>query len=143
MTGRSLPAGFVIQELVPPDVFNARGASAIELLDQRLLDVLGQLRRDYGPLIVNNWHTGGQFKYRCYRGPDCTIGAARSYHKQGMAIDCHSPRLPTETIRKEVIAKAATAHPVYSLIGGIELGVGWLHVDVRPRVGGKALTFYP
>lgn len=139
----SLPSGFVIQELVTPECFASRGASAIELLDPKILRVLGQLRADYGPLIVNNWHTGGAFKYRGYRPADCPVGAAKSMHKQGKAIDCHSPRIPVETMRKEVIAKAATNHPIYSLIGGIELDVNWLHVDVRPRVGGKARTFYP
>jgi hypothetical protein len=139
----SLPAGFVIQELVTPEIFKQRGASAIELIDPRILQILGQLRADYGPLIVNNWHTGGAFKFRGYRPKDCPVGAPGSMHKRGMAVDCHSPKIATEQLRREVIAKAKTNHPVYSLIGAIEDGVNWLHVDVRPRVGGALKVFRP
>lgn len=139
----NVPVGFVLQELVPPDVFGLLGDKAIRLIDPNVLAILAQIRADYGPLIVNNWHTGGQFKFRGFRPLNCTEGAPKSMHKEGKAIDCHSPRISVEQLRREVIAKAKTRHPIYSLIGGIEGGVNWLHFDTRPRVNDQLLVFRP
>lgn len=139
----TVPAGFVVQEFVPPDVYSLLGDKAIRLIDPAVLAILAQIRADYGPLIVNNWHTGGTFKYRGFRPLNCREGAPLSMHREGKAIDCHSPRIPVEQMRREVIAKAKTQHPVYSLIGAIEDGVNWLHFDTRPRAGGQLLVFRP
>lgn len=49
---------FKIQELVPPAIFEARGEKAWELLDERLLITLDRLRDRFGPITVNNWHSG-------------------------------------------------------------------------------------
>ena len=137
----NVPVGFVLQELVPPDVFGLLGDKAIRLIDPNVLAILAQIRADYGPLIVNNWHTGGQFKWRGFRPMNCPEGAPKSMHKEGKAIDCHSPRIAVEQMRREVIAKAKTRHPIYSLIGGIEDGVTWLHFDTRTRVNDQLLVF--
>lgn len=138
-----LPAGFVPQEFVPPDVFSLLGDQCVKLIDPRILLIAGQLRTDYGPIVVNNWHAGGQFRYRGFRPLNCREGAPKSQHRLGTALDCHSPRIAVEQLRREVIAKARTNHPVYSLIGAIEDGVNWLHFDVRPRIDGRLMVFTP
>ena len=47
---------FAIHELVPPQVFEARGEKAWELLDERLLTTLDRLRTRFGPVTVNNYY---------------------------------------------------------------------------------------
>lgn len=127
-----IPSGFVIQELVPPEVFNLRGQNSVWCLCPVALRVLGALREDYGPTTVNNWHTGGQRKYSGFRPSDCGVGATWSQHRYGRAFDCLFSQSDVETVRQDVIAKARAGHGIYKHIGGIELGVSWFHFDTRP-----------
>ena len=138
------PEGFKVEEFVPPEVFSLLGDEAIKLMNPDLLDVLGQIRKDFGPLIINNWHTrSGTFRYRGFRPLTYSGGSPRSQHRAGCAIDCHSPKIPVDELRAKVIAKARANEGVYAKIGGIEDGVNWLHFDVRPRVNGQQLVFNP
>lgn len=141
MVEPKLPDGFVIEELVCPDVHRLLGDLAIRLFDPALLEVLAALRADFGPLIVNDWHRGGTFRYRGLRPLTYSGGVPRSQHRLGAGLDCHSPRVPVDTMRNEVIRRASAGVGAYGKIGGVELGVSWLHVDVRPRVNGRVLLF--
>ena len=47
---------FSIHELVPPHVFGQRGEKAWELLDERLLIILDQLRERFGSMTLNNYY---------------------------------------------------------------------------------------
>lgn len=137
------PEGFSVEELVPPEVFELVGDLAIRLFDPSALLVLEQLRKDYGTTYVNSWDSGGEHRYRGLRPLNCPVGAKNSRHKAGDGFDCTFKNHDTEKARREVIAKAKAGHPVYGLIGAIELGTSWLHFDTRPRVNGKLLEFKP
>lgn len=139
----TLPAGFTAEEFVPPEVFALLGELSVRLFDPAVFEVLAQIRADVGPLIINNWHRNGPFRYRGFRPLTYTGGAPKSQHRLAGAIDCHSPTIPTPDLRKMVIAKARANEGAYALIGAIEDGVNWLHFDVRPRVDGKLLVFKP
>lgn len=123
---------FTAEELVPPSVFNELGQRAVSLcIDERVMEVLRQLRMDYGPVTVNDWKWGGRFTERGYRPPTAASGAKWSQHRFGRAADCVFKDADVKTVRAEVIAKCKAGHPVYGLIRGIEDGVTWLHFDVR------------
>ena len=119
---------FLTEELVSKQVYRVIGDDAVKLLDPRLLTVLEEIRSLLGvPLICNNWHTGGSRDDCGYRDLLCTIGAKRSAHKDGMAVDLISSRMKAADMRKIIIANAdKISYPIR-----IEEGVTWLHVDVR------------
>ena len=48
------PEFFTAQELVPPAIYQRRGDKSLELLDDRLLATMDQLRHTFGPCTVNN-----------------------------------------------------------------------------------------
>ena len=137
------PPGFVVQEFVPPDLYALCGDEAIKLIDSRVLSVLSQMRVDYGPLIINDWHSGGMYRYRGYRPLNCKEGAARSQHRIGCAIDCKPVRTTVDLMRADIIKKARAGLDVYAMIGAIEEGTSWFHFDVRPRINGAVLVFRP
>lgn len=138
-----VPIGFSVEELVPPEVYDLVGDIAVRMFNPAALLVLQQLRKDYGVTYVNSWDSGGPHKYRGLRPINCTVGAAKSRHKAGDGFDCTFRDHDTEKVRLEIIAKAKSDHPVYGLIGAIELGVAWFHFDCRPRINGKLLEFRP
>lgn len=120
---------FVIQELVPPKVYEARGEKAWQLLDERLLITLDRLRKRYGPMTVNNWHWGKDREWSGLRTPDSPYYSAYSQHSFGRAADCLFKNTTAEAVRQDILN-----HPEdedFALIGSVELDVGWLHFDVR------------
>ena len=138
-----IPAGFRIEELVPRAVFSERGKLAEWLLCPAALLVLGQIRADFGPCVVNDWLYGGRNEFRGFRPAGCPVGAAFSQHRYGRAFDVITTKTPVEAARQEIIRQARAGHQVYSLIGGIELGVSWLHFDTRSKLDGTLQVFRP
>jgi hypothetical protein len=137
------PPGFKVQEFMPPDLYELLGDESIKLMDSRALSVISQMRVDYGPLVVNDWHNGGMYRYRGYRPLNCTEGAKASQHRLGCAIDCKPVRTTVDLMRADIIKKARANDGVYAYIGGIEEGTTWFHFDTRPRINGSLLVFRP
>ncbi len=130
---------FRIHELVPPTVYHDRGDKAWELLDERLLRTLDRLRKRFGPTIVNNWHSGGPREWSGLRTADSPYYSRFSQHSFGRAADCLFVNEDAETVRQEILA--APDDPDFALIGSLELGVSWLHFDVRNCQ--RIKTYYP
>jgi len=119
---------FVIQELVDPEIYKKRGNKAWELLDERALITLDALRDKFGPICVNNWHTGGKRKWSGLRTAESPYYSPTSQHSFGRAFDCVPLALDVESLRSQVIRDRQKNFPY---ITGIELGVSWFHFDVR------------
>lgn len=121
---------FKPEELLP------HGFTDITVLDPILLKVIDEIRELLNvPCTINadgrNW---------CgFRTKDCPIGAPKSQHKQGKAADLHPIGMSAEKGRE--IIKEAISQGKLSEVGGIELNVSWIHVDIRPRINGKVLYF--
>ena len=119
-----IPKYFKIQELVPPSVFRDRGIKAWQFLNPILLESLDQIREEFGPIIINNWHTGGNRQWSGLRTDQSPYGTAYSQHRFGNAADCLL-KVDIDSVRRWVIDKQLTG------ITGVEKDVSWLHVDVR------------
>jgi uncharacterized protein YcbK (DUF882 family) len=116
---------FALEELVPP------GHLDWDLLHPELLELLDEIRDLLDePMIVNNWKHGGNHSLRGWRPEDCTTGAKNSYHKKGMATDFDVPGSTAEEVRKKLI-QWKTKDGKLALLGGIETGVSWIHIDTR------------
>jgi len=129
---------FAIHELVPRKVYEDRGEKAWQLLDLRLLVTLDRLRKRYGSITINNWYWGGDREWSGLRTPDSPYYSAYSQHTFGRAADCLFT-IPSENIRQDILADPT--HRDFELIGSLELGVSWLHFDVRNC--DRIMTYYP
>jgi uncharacterized protein YcbK (DUF882 family) len=96
---------FTLEELVDRATYQQWGKNAWTLFSPDLLYSLDGLREFFNtPITVNNWHNGGPYQYRGFRGPECAVGAKFSYHKRGMAVDFdvkgYIQRMPEESLSR-------------------------------------------
>ena len=122
---------FDLREFVTPEAYTALGDNAIWLIDHRLVDVVEALRDHFqAPIIINNWHTGGQYHESGLRNFDTATGAKYSQHKYGRAADLKIAGVDPETARQEI----RTWFSSFNILGltTIELNTpSWVHVDCR------------
>lgn len=134
------PKFFQLQELVPPHVYNTRGEKAWLLLDDRLLLTLDALRYEFGPIIINTWHSGrmilayGDREQSGYRTQHFYASAARyfdsmSQHKYGRAADMLFAENKVHVVRNKILKNPEQ----YPYINGVELDTFWLHIDCGNR----------
>jgi len=118
---------FSIQEFVDPITYTDFGEKSWQIFDDRIILSIQKLR-DYfdKPITINNWFSGGQFKFRGFRPPSCTIGAIVSAHRFGRAIDFDVAGMKAEEVRQVIIQKHEELFP---LIMRMEAGVNWVHID--------------
>lgn len=121
---------FIIEELVPPAVFNVLGDTAWDLFDEKAIITLDQLRDYFGPIVVNNWHSGGQYKESGYREATSTTGAQKSRHKAGMAFDCKPVRCTPQSMHAEILNNSKK-FPYLTTLEAIESTPTWVHFDTR------------
>lgn len=125
-----LPRWFSVQELVPPEVYDVRGEKSLELMDVNILEALDAIRDDHGRILVNNWHSGGDLKYRGFRPLSCPVGAAFSQHRYGRAIDFTPLDTPLETVYEAI--KDGLYDQVTTLENIEVTSKGnWIHMDCR------------
>ena len=118
---------FKNEELLPRDV------SDISKIDEKLLMTIDEIRELLGvPCTINNWKSGGDREWCGLRTNRCTIGAPHSQHRLGKAADLHPVGMTADAAR--IILKKAVSQGKLKYLGGVELNVSWVHVDVRPRI---------
>lgn len=121
---------FVIQELVPPDIYQARGERAWELFDTRALETLQTLRTWFGPTTVNNWHAGGSYRESGLRSFTTKTGAVYSQHRFGRAFDCKFQGVTPSEVQQYVLANRR-AFPHLTVIENTLHTPTWFHFDTR------------
>lgn len=138
------PSHFAPHELLP-------GLSGVEtwatldpnlraLLSDALLETCDEVRDLLGvPCGINDYAMHGARQWCGYRSPECKIGAPKSFHRLGMAADLHPHGMTADEARRRI--REAVADGKLPYLGGIETGVSWLHIDVRPRKNGKVVEF--
>lgn len=128
---------FNTEELVSKRVFDVIGDDAIKLFDPKALETLEVIREILDvPLICNDWKSGGSRDDCGYRDKLCTVGAAKSAHKEGIAFDLVSNRMSAKEMRKKIIENQDKLP--YNI--RLEEGITWLHFDLRDR-GVKVYLF--
>lgn len=122
-----LPRYFKPEELVPPEIFAARKDKSFELIDERVLITLDQLREAYGPCTINDWSWGGRFEQSGLRTTDAPEYSPTSQHSFGRAMDCKFKTVSAAIVRQQVIVNK----PLFPYITFLENDVEWFHFDVR------------
>jgi uncharacterized protein YcbK (DUF882 family) len=134
-----VPKYFAVQELVPPQIYKARGVHAITVFDARILYSLDQIREHYGAKIrVNDWHQGGQFTQRGFRTAQ-QVGAELSQHRFGRAVDFDIAGVTAEEFRSDVRTGKLSCRLTY--VTRIEDDTSWIHIDCA-SVPGTDIVFF-
>ena len=136
---------FIIQELVPPETYKAMGEQAWQLIDEPMITLLDALREHFGkPIIINNWHTGGPYRYRGFRPKGCKEGLPTSQHytKPINAVDFDVLGLTDAEVKAEILKHEAK----FMALGITRMESGkvastWTHID-RKRTGWKTIKVF-
>lgn len=130
-----IPRHFRVEELVWPE-FHAehrhRGRALFMAFDARALLTLDRLRERYGPLVVNDWLWGGEFRLSGLRPLGSGVGAALSQHVFGRAFDCKFRQAAAPEVRAELLAgRLRGPGQVFEHVTRVEdfPGMGWFHFD--------------
>lgn len=120
---------FKIFELVPLHIYKKYGDKAFMFLDDRLLKSIDTLKEIFnkGTITINNYYWGGDRNWSGLRTPESPYYSPTSQHSFGRAVDCIFSKYDVEEVRKFIIDNPDK----FPYIKGIELGVSWLHIDVR------------
>jgi hypothetical protein len=122
---------FELYELVDPTTYSQLGQEAWGLFHLEALLALDDFRQFFGvPVLINNWHSGGEFQWRGYRTPEeaAKLGAPNSQHRFGNAFDCDIQGISAEHARAAIIA--SKDDPLLRRIMRLEQGVSWVHFDL-------------
>ena len=132
---------FAIHELIPPALYKKRGEKAWKLININLIKSLDALKENFplGGITINDYHWGGKRLWSGIRTSDSSYYSNSSLHSYGMAVDCifSYEGYNVEEIRQFIIANPDK----FPYIKGIEMGISWLHIDVRNT--DKLELFYP
>lgn len=134
---------FRLGELLPSDAQEVLGDPVRWFFEQGRGEWLDRvslaLRRQFGPMVVNDWLRGGEFNARGYRLPSglSNIGGKGSRHRLGLALDCHFTQTPLKDVQRHL-----ERHPEQWLRVGVARyertnqgrPVTWLHVDAGVAV---------
>lgn len=135
-----VPKYFSLHELLPKAFYEQyyphRGQSLWELFDPALLRGADAVRREFGKMVANTWYWGGVHQYRGYRPFDCGVGSTFSQHKFGRAIDLIPVEGDVDKIRGMILQGFYDEQEIRNFTG-VELAVGWLHLDTRNRRADK------
>ncbi len=127
---------FRIEELVPPETFKALGQQAWQLIDQDFANLLDALREHFNkPMIINNWHKGGSYKYRGFRPAGCKVGKPTSQHytKPLNAVDFDVVGMTDLEVKKSIIENESKFLKLgLTRMESQEDASTWTHIDRKP-----------
>jgi hypothetical protein len=126
------PKYFALNELVPPDVIQARGEQAWQLMDERILRGADWLREKFGPCVINGKFNGKGFTESGLRNPFTTTGAKWSQHKFGRAVDLKFLKVNVKEVYDYILANQPEARANgITTVENINATPSWLHIDCR------------
>lgn len=120
-----------------PEFIEVLDDRAQYLLNPRLIDTLQALRDQLAtPITINDWHSGGKFKYSGLRPLRATIGARQSMHKTGNAADLKFSGIAPEKVYFHILNNA-DKYPYISRMEAVDYTPTWLHIECGydPREG--------
>jgi len=126
------PAHFMLAELVPKSILDVYKGDSLRFLDIRILWTADAIWEFYNQdkkrnVYINDWSWNGKFDSRGFRPASDPDGAAMSQHRYGRAIDFIIPDVPSDKIRKDILANLG--HPAFRFITEMETDTPHVHVS--------------
>ena len=133
------PKYFSPEELAPKELCLKKSSDEIfDLFDRGLLKALDRVREKLGkPITINNWRFGGQFSQRGIR-TDPNVGAPKSAHRIGKALDFDADGMSAEEVRQWIIVHQKE----FPEIRRMEAGVNWVHIDCVEHTHGADIYLF-
>jgi|SaaInlLV_10m_DNA_3_1039740.scaffolds.fasta_scaffold07809_2 hypothetical protein len=131
---------FKIFELVPVHLYQIVHEDSLwDMMDDKLIESIDLLKEKFpnGTMVINNYQWGGERGWSGLRTKDSKYYSEGSQHSIGKAVDCIFSEYTTEEIRNYILYH----QDEFPYIGGIEIGVSWLHLDVRDRKNNRIQQF--
>ncbi|MCP4985586.1 MAG: hypothetical protein GY928_05785 [Colwellia sp.] len=126
---------FSIRELVPECVYRTRGEASTQLIDNRLMTFIDNLREALGrPITCNNWHVGGKYQWRGLRNPDSAWYSEFSQHTFGRGLDFTVKGMTANEVREWIIENRELDW--VRCITFLESEISWVHIDLRAGTDG-------
>ena len=140
-----LTNNFSLQEFIPSGIYKKWGDHSIWYIDDRLPH-LAQFFRDrfQKPIMINTWHyidIAGT-NYRGYRPANCHVGASKSQHKFGRAIDISIEDFDLAAVYADII-KHKKLYFDQGLRGleDFKKTKSWIHLDMRNSQSDEIFIF--
>lgn len=136
-----LSRNLYLDEYIPRQLYEkykGREHLLINALDPRLIVADQALRDEFGPVIINNWWGGGDRNWSGLRTPGSPYFSQLSQHTFGRASDKIFTRHDANQVREYIDTFWRELG-----ISAIELGVSWVHSDVRYNIIGNLIKFNP
>lgn len=134
---------FKAWELVPPEIYQAKGDDSLGAFDARILWTLDAIREFYDRAVtVNTWHEGGKFSQRGLRtDPAMLLKTPLTQHRFGRAVDFDIDGITVEQFRAD--ARGPKLATVLQYVTRIEAGkeVTWNHIDCMAVPGTQIIFF--
>jgi hypothetical protein len=120
---------FEVHELVPKYLYRVYKDKAWKFIDSRLIETIDILKEHFnlGTMTINNYYWGGDREWSGLRTPKSDYYSETSQHSFGRAIDAVFSHYSASEVRNYIIDNPDK----FPYIKGIELGVDWLHIDIR------------
>jgi hypothetical protein len=131
--GMMISSRYDLREFVSPQAWKQFGESSIWLIDKRIVD-FAEWFSDYidQKAIVNDWHTGREYKQSGYRIPtDQTSKAEFTQHKFGRAEDLKAKGMDYEVLRDVIRDNFKSLNQMFGITTIEKDCPTWLHVDCR------------
>lgn len=135
---------FKLHELLPEEIYVYMYTRVSEevlwgLIDPKLIETIDAIKEAFpdGSMTINDYAWKGKRKWSGLRTRGSKYYSPTSQHTLGKAIDAVFSAYSTDEVRQYIIGNPEK----FPHVKGIELGVSWLHVDVRDRE--DVLLFYP
>ena len=120
---------FKVHELVPKKMYEKYGEKACRYVDMRLIETIDKLKEHFnlGTMTINNYFWNGSREWSGIRTPDSPNYSYGSQHSFANAFDIVFSHYSAEEVRNYIINNPHE----FPHIKGMELGVSWLHIDIR------------
>jgi hypothetical protein len=116
--------------------YEGKETELIKLIDQRLIQADQKLRDVFGPVTINNWWVGGMRNWSGLRTKESSYYSSTSMHSAGKASDKLFKNFDSEEVQEWV-----KEHWKEIGITRMEIGVFWVHTDVKKTDGKYLITF--
>ena len=147
-----LTKDFYLSEFIDPETYKQYGKNSVWFIDYKVINI-AQLLRDRlnKVLYINTWFIKGvknPYQFSGFRPPSCSIGASKSQHKFGRAIDIRmsasEPGYGSEEIYDEIIAHSEYYQDLgLTTIEDLSFTPTWVHLDVRQTNMNKLFIIKP
>jgi len=121
---------FKIHELVPKKMFEDNGERAWKYVQRSHIETLDKIKEHFnlGTMTINNYYWNGTREWSAGRDDSSKWYSKYSMHSYFQAYDIVFSHYSAEEVRNYIIENHKSE---FEDIGGIELGVSWVHIDFR------------